>query len=183
MALMASDNKPAYFYQNKTVLGGFLGGLWAVEGVKLLLKEKQRSGDLFVYPMLLGLLIGRIGCFSMGVYEETYGLPTSMPTGMDLGDGQLRHPVALYEMAFLALLWLTLRRLERRYVLRPGARFRLFMIAYLVFRWLLDFIKPHYTWNIGFSSIQLAALAGLAYYYKSLIFPSGLVAATKAAAP
>lgn len=182
VALAAASNKLLYFYQNKTVLGGFLGGLWAVEGVKWLLREKQRSGDLFAYPMLLGLIVGRAGCFSMGVYEETYGLPTRLFTGLDLGDGLLRHPVALYEMVFLLLLWVALHRLERRYVLVPGARFRLFMMAYLLFRFLLDFIKPHYTWAIGLSSIQVAALLGLVYYYKSFIFPSGFVVAPRAAA-
>ncbi len=180
--LAAAKNKLLYFYQNKTVLGGFLGGLWAVEGVKYLLKEKQRSGDLFAYPMILGLIVGRGGCFSMGIYEETYGLPTTLFTGMDLGDGLPRHPVALYEMVFLLLLWFLLRFAERRYVLVPGARFKLFMIAYLLFRFLLDFIKPHYTWSIGLSSIQVAALLGLFYYYKSIIFPSGLVVPHEAAA-
>ncbi len=181
VALAAAPNKLLYFYQNKTVLGGFLGGLWSVEGVKWLLGEKQRSGDLFVYPMMLGLIVGRAGCFSMGVYEETYGLPTRLFTGLDLGDGLLRHPVALYEMVFLLLLWVALRGLERRYVLVPGARFQLFMIAYLLFRFLLDFIKPHYTWTIGLSSIQVAALIGLVYYYKSFIFPFRFIAVPEAA--
>ncbi|RYY90221.1 MAG: hypothetical protein EOO11_23550 [Chitinophagaceae bacterium] len=52
-----------YLYANKTVLGGFLGGLFGVEAVKKLIGERRASGDLFVYPMLLALIIGRIGCF------------------------------------------------------------------------------------------------------------------------
>jgi hypothetical protein len=48
----------------------------------------------------------------MGVYEETYGLPSSLPWAMDLGDGIQRHPVALYEIIFLIALWLSLTAAE-----------------------------------------------------------------------
>lgn len=179
-ALAASENKLLYFYQNKTVLGGFLGGLWAVETVKYFIGEKESSGDLFTYPMILGLILGRIGCFSMGVFEETYGLPTTSITGIYLGDHVRRHPVALYEILVLLLLWIAIVLLERKYKFSSGARFKLFMIAYITFRFLLDFIKPHYAWPIGLSSIQIVSLAGLAYYYKYIIFPSKLVTAQKA---
>ncbi len=174
-AMLHSGNVLLYFYQNKTVVGGFLGGLMGVEIVKLVIGEKQSSGDLFTYPMILALIIGRIGCFTMGVYEETYGLPTQLPWGMDLGDGIRRHPVNLYEIIFLLLLWMVILAVERRYVLVSGARFKLFMIAYLLFRFCLDFIKPHYFSIIPFSTIQLACLAGLLYYSKSIVHPGKLV--------
>ena len=160
-----ADNVFMYFYQNKTVLGGFLGGLWGVEIIKKVIKEKHSSGDLFTYPMLLALIIGRIGCFSMGVYEETYGTVTNFFTGMNLGDGQLRHPVTLYEIVFLLMLWVGLVQLEKKYQLAEGARFKIFMIAYILFRFLLDFIKPHYTFSFGLSTIQVTCLAGLFYYF------------------
>jgi prolipoprotein diacylglyceryltransferase len=166
-----ADNILLYFYQNKTVLGGFLGGLAGVEIVKKIINEKQASGDLFVYPMILALVIGRIGCFTMGIYEETYGTVTNLPWGMNLGDGLSRHPVSLYEMIFLILLWFCLKRIQKNISLQPGALFKLFMIAYLVFRFLLDFIKPHYTFNIGLSTIQLTCIAGLLYYSPYIIQP------------
>jgi phosphatidylglycerol---prolipoprotein diacylglyceryl transferase len=159
-----ADNVLLYFYQNKTVLGGFLGGLWGVEIIKKVIKEKHSSGDLFTYPMLLALIIGRIGCFSMGVYEETYGTITTSFAGMNLGDGQLRHPVTLYEIGFLVLLWLGLVQLEKKYQLAEGLRFKFFMIAYIAFRFFLDFVKPHYTFSFGLSTIQITAVVGLLYY-------------------
>ena len=173
-ALQHAQNKLLYFYANKTVLGGFLGGLLGVELVKKIIKEKNTSGDLFTYPMMLALIIGRIGCFSMGIYEETYGLPTTLPWGMHLGDGALRHPVCLYEVIFLVLLWIILVQLEKKYLLQHGARFKIFMIAYCIFRLLLDFIKPHYTFSIGLSTIQITALLGLLYYYRYIIYPGKL---------
>lgn len=170
-----ADNVWFYFYQNKTVLGGFLGGLLGVELIKKAIHEKQASGDLFTYPMILALIIGRIGCFSMGVYEETYGSPTHLPWGIHLGDSKLRHPVCLYEIIFLVLLWVGLVQLEKRYQLQNGARFKILMIAYCLFRFLLDFIKPHYTYSIGLSTIQLTALAGLVYYYHYMVHPDRLI--------
>ncbi|MBG9376692.1 prolipoprotein diacylglyceryl transferase [Panacibacter sp. DH6] len=173
--MIAADNVFVYFYQQKTVLGGFLGGLLSVELVKKIIGERTASGDLFTYPIILALIIGRIGCFSMGVYEETYGLPTTLPWGIKLGDAFYRHPVALYEVLFLVLLWFTLLQLEVRYALQNGARFKLFMIAYCLFRFMLDFVKPHYTFGFGLSTIQVTALLGLLYYYRYMVQPASLI--------
>jgi len=173
--LLGADNVLFYIYQNKTIVGGLLGGLAGVELIKKAIGERHSTGDLFVYPLILAMIIGRIGCFSMGIYEETYGLPTSLPWGMNLGDGLLRHPVSLYEIIFLVALWQLLALIGRRWPLVNGGRFKLFMIAYLLFRFLLDFIKPGYRFAFGLGSIQLACLAGLCYYLPVIVFPSRLI--------
>jgi phosphatidylglycerol:prolipoprotein diacylglycerol transferase len=167
-ALMHARIRLLYFYENKTVVGGFLGGLFGVGCIKKMIGEKQSSGDLFVKPILLALIIGRIGCFSMGIYEETYGLPTDLPWGMNLGDGIRRHPVCLYEIIFLIALWIFICVIERKYLLVEGFLFKIFMISYLVFRFQMDFIKPHYGILAGLSSIQLACLGGIIYYYPDI---------------
>lgn len=169
-----AKSKLLYFYQNKTVLGGFLGGLIAVEGVKKYIGEKQASGDLFVQPLLLALIIGRIGCFSMGIYEETYGISTTFITGINLGDGISRHPVCLYEIVFLISLWIIFTQTKMKATLAQGSIFKLFMICYLLFRFVLDFLKPHYTYSFGLSTIQVTALAGLIYYSPFIFKPSKL---------
>ncbi|WP_291945944.1 prolipoprotein diacylglyceryl transferase family protein [Chitinophaga sp.] len=173
--LASAHNILLYVYASKTIVGGLLGGLAGVELTKKLIKETRSTGDLFVYPLILAMMIGRIGCFSMGVYEETYGLPTTQPWGMYLGDQYLRHPVALYEILFLGLLWISLALLDRKVVLVQGARFKLFMVAYLLFRFLLDFIKPGYRFSIGIGSIQIACLLGLLYYLPDFIIPGRLI--------
>jgi hypothetical protein len=48
--LMQSKNILLYFYSNKTIIGGLLGGLFGVELIKKVIKEKKASGDLFTYP-------------------------------------------------------------------------------------------------------------------------------------
>lgn len=172
-----ADNVVLYFYQNKTVVGGLLGGLIGVELIKKFIGEKKASGDLFVYPFMLALMIGRAGCFSMGIYEETYGAETSFITGMDLGDGKSRHPVTLYEIVFLVILWITMKKTSKNITLQPGALFKIFMMSYLLFRFLTDFIKPHYTFGFGLSVIQLSCLAGLVYYSPYIFQPRKLTIA------
>jgi phosphatidylglycerol---prolipoprotein diacylglyceryl transferase len=169
--LKNGDNILLHFYTNKTVLGGLLGGLFGVEITKKIIKEKNASGDLFVYPFILALIIGRIGCFSMGLKEETYGMPTSFFMGIDLGDGKERHPVTLYEITFLVLLWVFFRGLTKRFSLSNGSLFKLFMIAYISFRFTIDFIKPRYIYSAGLSAIQIACLMGLLWYLPYIINP------------
>ena len=174
-SLFQSQNVFLYFYSNKTIVGGLLGGLIGVELIKKIIKEKTASGDLFTYPLILAIIIGRIGCFSMGVYEETYGVPTSLPWAMNLGDNIPRHPVCLYEITVLVVLWIFIASVNKKYVLQNGALFKIFMIAYLLFRLLLDFIKPHYTYSFGLSTIQIVCIAGLMYYYRYIIHPQRLL--------
>ncbi|SHL64821.1 Prolipoprotein diacylglyceryltransferase [Chitinophaga jiangningensis] len=174
-ALLSAENLIFFIYQNKTIVGGLLGGLVGVELTKKLIGEKHSTGDLFVYPLILAMIIGRIGCFSMGIFEETYGLPTTLPWGMHLGDAYLRHPAALYEIVFLMGLWAVLAATSRQVRLVSGGRFKLFMIAYLLFRFLLDFIKPGFRFSFGLGSIQIACLLGLLYYAPSIFFPKRLI--------
>jgi prolipoprotein diacylglyceryltransferase len=163
-----------YYYQSKTIVGGLLGGLIGVETIKKIIGESQSSGDLFTYPIILGMIIGRIGCFTSGVSEPTYGLPSSLPWAMDLGDGIFRHPTALYEIVFLILLWLSLRRADRSFHLLSGARFKLFMTGYLFYRFAVEFIRPGQPVILGLNVIQLACLGGLIYYRKVYLRPATL---------
>jgi len=153
-----------YLYQTKTIMGGLAGGLLGVEIVKKLIGEKRSSGDLFTVPLILAIMIGRIGCFLSGVSEPTFGIETTMPWGMDLGDGLLRHPTSLYEILFLLILFLIMK-VSRHYLIRSeGRMFRLFMLIYFGFRFLIEFIKPVVIICLGLSTIQLLSLFIFIYY-------------------
>lgn len=147
----------------KTIVGGLIGGLIAVELTKRHLGIRVPTGDLFAIPLAAGIAVGRIGCFLTGLDDRTYGTPTGLWTGVDFGDGIRRHPTALYEAVFLVGLAVVLFRLRLR-ELEPGTQFRLFMIAYLALRFSLDFIKPEAVFALGLSVIQWACVAALAYY-------------------
>ncbi len=96
-------------FNSKSIIGGLFGGLFGVEISKKIIGEKRSSGDLFTYPIIVGIMIGRLGCFLTGIKEFTYGTETSWITGMNLGDGLRRHPTSLYEIIFLAVLFVLLR--------------------------------------------------------------------------
>jgi phosphatidylglycerol---prolipoprotein diacylglyceryl transferase len=153
---------PAFLLGGKTIVGGLAGGLIGVELTKLALGVRESTGDLFAAPLAIGAAIGRIGCFLTGLSDQTYGIATTLPWGVDFGDGVLRHPTQLYEALFLALLAILLLRLDRR-PHTNGDLFKTFMIGYLGFRLLIDFLKPEARFA-GLSSIQWAALAVLVYY-------------------
>ena len=153
-----------YFMANKTVLGGFLGGLIGVESTKKVIGVTTSSGDLMTFPLILGLIIGRIGCHLEGLEDGTFGDATTWPWGIDFGDGINRHPTNLYEILFLIMLWLSIVYIEKRYSLSNGIRFKIFLISYIIFRFFIEFLKPAYFHPMGLSSIQLATLGGLGYY-------------------
>ena len=151
---------------NKTIMGGLFGGLLGVELAKKIIGERQSSGDLFTLPIILGIIIGRIGCFLAGMKEFTYGKTTHFFLGMDLGDGLNRHPIALYEILFLILLFTGIKKLQNSAVsLENGSLFKLFMVSYFGFRFFIEFLKPNSFYILGLSSIQILCLLCLLYYY------------------
>jgi phosphatidylglycerol:prolipoprotein diacylglycerol transferase len=141
----------------KTIVGGLLGGWLGVETVKLVTGIHSRTGDLFALPLCVGIAVGRMGCLIAGLADDTYGKPTALPWAVDLGDGIGRHPVQIYEIAFLALLGFVV---SRDWKLPEGARFRIFLAGYLAWRVAIDFLKPQ-PLVAGLNVIQWACLAGL----------------------
>lgn len=159
-------NDPFYLMSGKTIVGGLLGGLVSVEWAKQRLGITRRTGDLFALPLAAGIAIGRIGCFFAGLSDDTYGLPTALPWGVDFGDGVSRHPTQLYEIIWLAGVAVWLHQMSRRRH-REGDLFKSFMVLYLGFRLLLDFLKPGVALGL-LTAIQWACLGALIYYARDL---------------
>ena len=154
-----------YYATNKTIVGGLLGGLVGVELTKSRLGITASSGDLMVFPIVLAMCVGRLGCHLSGLEDGTFGMATRLPWGIDFGDGIARHPTNLYEILFLATLALLLWLLERRQPLPNGRRFQLFLSCYLLFRLLVEFVKPTAAPpGLALTAIQWACVAGLGYY-------------------
>jgi prolipoprotein diacylglyceryltransferase len=155
--------QPLVAFAGKTIVGGVIGGLIAVEWTKRRIGVTARTGDLFAIPLAIGIAIGRVGCFLSGLDDGTFGNPTTGWSGVDFGDGVLRHPTQLYEIAFLAVLAALIAFAPPR-INRAGDRFRLFMVGYLAFRLAVDAVKPDPSILLGLSTIQWACLAMLLYY-------------------
>jgi prolipoprotein diacylglyceryltransferase len=161
--LRSSNYDPMLFLGGKTIVGGLIGGVIAVEFVKARLGIEVATGDLLVLPLAAGIAIGRIGCFLTGLSDGTSGIATSLPWGVDFGDGTPRHPTQLYEIAFVVILSLFVARIGPRLRV-TGDAFKIFVLGYLSFRVLVDFIKPA-TRIVGVSILQWACLAVIAYYW------------------
>ncbi len=159
---------------NKTVVGGFLGGLIGVETTKKAIGVRVSSGDLMAFPIIFALVIGRLGCHFAGLEDGTHGLPSALPWAIDFGDGIPRHPVNLYEIVMLLALAGAIRYREKQGPLSDGMRFKFFMIGYLFWRFFVEWLKPVWLFSFGLSTIQLACLAGLIYYRKTIAQKIGI---------
>jgi phosphatidylglycerol---prolipoprotein diacylglyceryl transferase len=159
---LAHWRDPVFLMSGKTIVGGLIGGVFAVELAKHRIGEKRSTGDVFAAPIALGIAIGRIGCFLTGLSDQTYGSPTSLPWGVNFGDGIQRHPTQLYESAFAAILFVFLWRMTRRPHV-SGDVFKIFMVSYMTWRLAVDFLKPEVR-IAGLSGIQWACAAMLIYY-------------------
>jgi phosphatidylglycerol---prolipoprotein diacylglyceryl transferase len=158
---------PAYLVSGKSIVGGLVGGWIAVEWIKRRLGITVSTGDLFAAPLAVGIAIGRVGCFLAGLPDQTYGIATTLPWGVDFGDGAPRHPTQLYEMAFLLAfslaLWMFLRQPHRN-----GDVFKLFIAGYMGWRLLVDFLKPEFR-VLGLSIIQWTCLLVSVYCYRETV--------------
>jgi phosphatidylglycerol---prolipoprotein diacylglyceryl transferase len=160
---LAHWNDPASLFGGKTIVGALIGGLFAVELAKHLMGITRRTGDLFAVPLCAGITIGRIGCFLTGPEDHTAGIATSLPWGINFGDGIARHPTQLYEIIFAVALGIFLWRCMTAR-LPEGDVFKLFMVGYFTFRLACDFLKPDIRVLLGMSAIQWACLLMLVYY-------------------
>jgi phosphatidylglycerol:prolipoprotein diacylglycerol transferase len=157
--------KPAVWFAGQSMVGGLLGGLLGVELAKKWSGVRYSTGDKFVFPVLLGVIIGRIGCFVAGLDDGTFGNPTSLPWGVDFGDGIPRHPTQLYEILFVAVLWLFLKKYQSRFASQSGLLFKIMLCAYLCWRLIVDAIKPlPFDYGLGLSGIQVTCAVALFIY-------------------
>lgn len=152
-----------YYLVGKTIVGGLLGGWVGVEITKKYLGITYSTGDLYVFPLIVSIILGRIGCFLHGVTDRTVGVVTSLPWGINQGDNLSRHPTSLYEIFFLIILFITLHYVKNKN-LPNGFLFKIFMSSYLLFRFFVEFIKPVESTLFGCTSIQWGALCGVIYY-------------------
>ena len=143
----------AWISDGKTILFGLVGGYLGVEIAKAVVEVKTKTGDSFAVPVAVAIGIGRLGCF---VGKCCYGTPTSLPWGIDFGDGIPRHPTQIYETAFHLSAAAILVLLERRNVF-PTQRLKLYLLAYCVYRILSEFVRPEIPIALGLTGYQWTA--------------------------
>jgi prolipoprotein diacylglyceryltransferase len=150
----------AWFRDGKTITTGLIGAYLAVELTKLVLGVRVKTGDTFALPLAVALVVGRWGCFFHGC---CYGVETTLPWGVDFGDGVCRHPTQAYESLFHLAMAGVLLVLLRFHLLRTH-HLQLYLIAYGVYRFATEYIRP-----------EPADLLGLTFYqWVSVVLVVGL---------
>lgn len=144
----------AWAADGRTILGGLVGGYAGVEAAKAFSGVTVKTGDGFAVPVAAAVGVGRLSCFFA---KCCYGAPTALPWGMDFGDGLRRHPAQLYETAFHLGAAVVLASLRRR-GLFPRQLVKLYILAYLGYRFLSEFIRPEPRLLGPLTAYQAAAL-------------------------
>ncbi len=148
----------------RSILGALAGAIVAIELYKQLRGIRGSTGLIFVPAFATSVAVGRWGCFLSGLDDQTYGTPTSLPWGVNFGDGISRHPVQLYEsLAMSAFLVLALVLLGRRnsVFLRNG--FYMLVLFYAGQRFAWEFLKPYGTLIGPFNLFHLVSAALICY--------------------
>ena len=148
----------------RSILGAIAGGIATAELYKLWRGIRGSTGIVFVVPLATGIAIGRIGCFTAGIEDFTWGTPTALPWGVDFGDGIARHPVQLYEsLAMVAFLGVFVPRLRRGDGVAIRCGFYLFAGWYAAQRFVWEFLKPYPAVVGPFNLFHLVCIAVLVY--------------------
>ena len=150
----------AWFDNGKTLVMGLVGGYFGVEATKWALDIRVRTGDSFAAPVAAAIAVGRLACFSAGC---CHGTPTTAAWGVDFGDGLYRHPTQLYEAAFHLSCAAILVQMQARRVCR-GQLVKIYIIAYLAYRFFTEFIRPEPRVWFGWTAYQWAALVFIALF-------------------
>ena len=137
----------------RSIIGGKIG----VMIIKKRLNIKKNQGNLFAAPVSMGIAIGRIGCFLRGC---CYGIETTLPWGINFGDGVLRHPTQIYESIFCLGLSIYFKRAKNP---EPGQLFKEFLLYYFTFRFLVEFIRFGSKLFLGLTGFQFVSLGVILY--------------------
>lgn len=173
----------AWEFGARSVLGGLAGAYVGVLIAKRLIGYRVRTGDLFAPAVALGMAVGRIGC----LLTEAPGRPTSLPWGVHAPGtvpscpgcvaGQAMHPSFAYEIAFHLFAFGALYWLKPRLRHASGELFTIYVAAYGVFRFAVEFTRANETVWLGMTRpqwflIPCLALIGwrVAHQYRSGVY-------------
>lgn len=179
---------------NASMLSALVGAWLGVHVAKRIVRYPDRTGDLFAPAVALAMCIGRIGC----LLTERPGTPTGAVWGIVLDPeaaawvgapaGVPLHPSFVYEIAFhavaFALLWFWLRHRD----IAAGETLTLYIAAYGIFRFCVEFVRGNEVAWAGFTRPQLFLMVTIPILLVRIALMArrgafGGVAASRAPAP
>lgn len=141
---------PSLWYSGQAWTGAFFGGYLGVLLVKRFSHIKYSTGDVFALALPLAQAIGRLGNLLGG---DPFGLPSNLPWAI-MQHGVRRQPSALYELALDLILFFIILRMRDR-MPRSGDLFKLYVVGYCSFRFLVDFTRADPHVFLGFTLVQV----------------------------
>jgi prolipoprotein diacylglyceryltransferase len=162
----------------RSAFGAIFGGIAGVETWKRIKGRSGSTGIVYIVPLTVGMILGRIGCQFSGLDDMTYGAPTSLPWAWDFGDGIGRHPSPFYEslamLGFLTGLLIWFRRAPQAVA---AIGFYVFIAYYAAQRFLIEFTKPYGEIFAGLDLFQIGAILLFGYALAMLMRRRGVHAA------
>jgi phosphatidylglycerol:prolipoprotein diacylglycerol transferase len=183
LELMGASYWWAALISGKSLAGGLLGGIVGSELGKKRLGIKASTGDVLVWPLLWGSIVGRLGCASAAVFDGMLGqmMPSTWgEMASAFGVGVFASPALIKQaqpffkkaihsgyywnmgmleimglMAIMGLIYGMQTPLQKRF--RSGALFYVFGLSYFVLRMGLDLLKHgHHSVSV----VQVVSLLG-----------------------
>lgn len=155
-----------WLYGSRSILGGLTGAYLGALFGKLVTGYRERTGALFAPAVAAGMAVGRVGC----LLTECPGTVTGHAWGVVLNKGDAAlvhapantplHPSFLYEIVFHTVAFILLWRFRDR-LDRPADLFTIYLVAYAVFRFLVEFVRGNEAVWAGLTRPQLFLLAML----------------------
>ena len=130
--------------------GGVLGGVF---GIRLFCRRRGFAFGDFMDTIAIGLPLGQaVGRWGNFVNQELYGRPSTLPWAITIdpahripeyADTATYHPLFLYESFYNLLVCFCLWMLDRsdKVKLKQGSLFLIYLIAYPVGRFFLEFLR------------------------------------------
>lgn len=155
-----------WLYGNRSILGGLAGAYLGALFGKRVTGYRERTGALFAPAIAAGMAVGRIGC----LLTESPGSATGVAWGVVLNQADPAlvhapanvplHPSFLYEIVFHAMAFVLIWRFRDR-LEKPAGLFTLYLAAYAVFRFLVEFVRGNEVAWAGLTRPQLFLLVVL----------------------
>jgi len=161
---------------NASILSALVGAWAGVHVSKAIVRYPARTGDLFAPAVALAMAIGRVGC----LLTEKPGAPTGTGFGIVLDAkaaaytggpaGVPLHPSFAYEIVFhlacFFVLWFWLRHRD----IAPGETLTLYIAAYGLFRFFVEFVRGNQVAWLGLTRPQLFLLVTLPLLFARVIW-------------
>lgn len=150
---------PRYFWielpNSRTILGALLGGYFAVEILRRIVRYRVPTGDWFATVVPLAAALGWLGVIFDG---RRHGIAWNGFGAIRDASGVLRWPAAEVEFGFNIVMAMVFFIMRRRRLL-PGQHFHLYLIAYGTFRFFHEIVGNTPREFGPFSGYQALAIA------------------------